>query len=164
MNSSALSEPRSTARAAPDNRTKREERRAGRLLRWRLPLVFLRVFWLHLTLPQGRQFERVGRCRRRWAGPLNLDWAHWAARVVAGFVGKVPVVRRRPCYWRSLMIFHLLPRFGFPAVLHLGAMPDKSKTTTHLWVSTQGVVLIEGPEETQRYLELAVYTAQPPHD
>lgn len=132
-------------------------------LRCLLLPVLLKLVWWHWTCPQGRQFARLGRTRRHPRVPLPESWAHWVAHRVGRFLFRLPGLRRRPCYWRSLMLLELLPRFGFPVRLHLGvprAGGHSEETTPHLWVSTRGILLADTPQAVAPYLELGSYSSE----
>jgi hypothetical protein len=126
--------------------------------------VLLKILGLHLFCRQGIQFARLGRIRNRPAVPLPDDWAHWAVKKISRLVVKTPGLRRRPCYWRSQLIQDLLPRFGFPTALHLGARPESADIATHLWVTLRGVTLDNEPAGEPGYVELAVYSSETTND
>jgi len=123
--------------------------------------VFLRVLWLHWFESHDRQFTRLGRHSKRREPHLPLEWARWLANRVCNILGHVPILRRRPCYWRSMVIYDLLPRFGFSAELHLGASFPDGKTSPHMWVSSGGIVLVDPAVSAGDYAEVAVYTSEP---
>lgn len=134
--------------------------------RWRLRCllvpIFLKILWLHCTCTQGRQFARLGRCRQTRAA-LPESWAHWASGRIGRFVFRIPIIQRRVCYWRSQMIFDILPRFGFPVLMHLGVLatdPTPDHGIAHLWVSLNGRVLGNPADSPGQYLELAAYSAE----
>jgi hypothetical protein len=62
------------------------------------------------------------------------------------------------------VIYDLLPRFGFAMELHVGASLEGGETTPHLWVSTQGMVLVDDAECVKRYAELITYKTETRHD
>jgi hypothetical protein len=140
------------------------QRRAKVRLYFLLFPTFLKILWFHFTSRQGSQFAHLGQSRGRNVLPLSPGWASWAANKIARLVLRTPILRRRPCYWRSQVIYDLLPRFGFPAQLHLGAQLDGDKPATHLWVSMGGRPLAENPDCAIKYVELAVYNAKITHD
>ena len=72
-------------------------------------------------------------------------------------VSRIPILRRRPCYWRSQILYDALPRFGFAPALHLGARLDKENPSTHLWVTLSGRVLVDPPANCGSFVELAAY-------
>ena len=88
----------------------------------------------------------------------------WAVKRISRLVVKTPGLRRRPCYWRSQIIQDLLPRFGFPTELHLGARPEGARITTHVWVTLHGVKLDDEPVGEPGYIELAVYSTEGTND
>ncbi len=138
-------------------------------LRLRLLLipVFLRILWLHYTCTQGGQFARLGRRASRPGEPLPDRWAFWAAHRIGRFVFRTPMLQRRACYWRSQMIFDILPRFGFPVRMHLGAARAEGamdRSATHMWVSLRGAVLGGANDGPAKYLELATYESEVARD
>ncbi len=158
MPSPASTSERRTAPATASSR------RARLILRCLLVPVLLKVIWLHFFCSQGQQFVRLGRQRgERWAS-LPEVWASWAASRIARFISRMPVLRRRPCYWRSQLMFDLLPRFGFPVRLHLGVPSEGPAAAPHLWVTLRGTVLSDLPECRDRYLEMAVYPTETRRD
>jgi hypothetical protein len=124
----------------------------------------LKILCYHFAFRQGSQFARLGQCRPRSASPLSDGWAAWAATKIARLVLRTPILRNRPCYWRSQIIYDLLPRFGFAAQLHLGVRLDEDKPATHLWVSLAGQPLVEERDCAVKYVELAVYKPDITHD
>jgi hypothetical protein len=126
--------------------------------------VFVKILWLHYACSHEKQFGRLGRHRARRSSPLPAAWARWAANKITRLIQRIPLIRRRPCYWRCQLMYDLLPRFGFPVELHLGAQPETNRITTHLWVTLGGVVLGDEPGCAAKYLELGVYTAEVTHD
>ena len=126
--------------------------------------VFVKIVCLHLICPQEEQFRRLGRRRVRRSPPLPDTWARWAANKITRLVHRIPCIRQRPCYWRCQLMYDLLPRFGFPIELHLGAQPEADRITTHLWVTLGGAVLADDPECNVKYIELAVYPAEAAYD
>ena len=137
-----------------------QQRRARRWFYSLLVPVFLKILWLHWSCSQGRQFARLGRRQARPVAPLPESWARWAAYRVARIIKGIPIIRRRECYWRSQLIYDVLPRFGFAMELHLGASLEDDKTTTHLWVSTRDVVLGDDADCAERYIELTAYETE----
>jgi hypothetical protein len=136
-------------------------------LRSLLVPVFLKILWLHCVCPQGRQFDRLGRRRCSPLVPLPESWAHGAIRRIGRFVFRMPWIRRRACYWRSQMIFDLLPRFGFPVRMHLGLLPADpapGQGIAHLWVSLRGELLGDAADGPEAYVELAVYPTETTRD
>jgi hypothetical protein len=150
--------------SGPVRRADVAQRRARRRFYLLLVPVFLRIVWLHCVCSQARQFTRLGRRRTSPASPLPESWARWAAFRVGKIVDRIPALRRRPCYWRSQLLYDLLPRFGFPAELHLGVLLEGDKMTPHLWVSTLGSVLVDGSDCAPRYTELAAYSTEIRYD
>jgi len=147
-----------------DADTRSLERRARlRFLVLLLP-VFVKILYLHFTCSQGSQFGRLGRYRSNCSAPLPAAWARWAANKITRLVHRIPFLRERPCYWRCQLMYDLLPRFGFPIALHLGAQPEADRITTHLWVTTGGVVLADDPGCNVKYVELAVYSTEVAYD
>ncbi len=122
--------------------------------------TLLKVLWVHWTSSQEGQYARLGRRQAHPAGPLPLAWARWAAYRAGRVLGAIPWLRRRPCYWRSQVLYELLPRFGFAMELHLGASFQGDQTTPHLWVSSRGVVLVDDAESATRYAELTSYATE----
>jgi hypothetical protein len=126
--------------------------------------VLLKILCLHFFLRQGTQFARLGRSWNRSAAPPPDDWAHWAVKKISRVIVKTPLLRRRPCYWRSQLIHDLLPRFGFVTELHLGARTEGRNIATHLWVTLRGVKLDDEPAVGPGDVELAVYTSETMND
>ena len=153
----------SFAACAQPGRADASQRRARRKFYLLLFPVFLKVLWFHCIHPHDRQFTRLGRLSKSPSPPLPLEWARWAAYRAGRILDGVPLVRRRPCYWRSMVIYDLLPRFGFPIELHLGASFSGDKTTPHLWVSTRGIVLVDDADSVRQYAEVAAYTTETHH-
>jgi hypothetical protein len=160
MTSKNLMTRRSVSLPGRAGRADAPQRRARRWFYFLLIPVFLRIVWLHCFCAQGRQFARLARRRTCPAAPLPASWARWAAYRVGRILEGIPILRRRPCYWRSQVIYDLLPRFGFPMELHLGILLEGDKTTPHLWVSTHGSVLVDRSDCPQRYAELATYSTE----
>jgi len=138
-------------------------------LRLRLLLipVLLRILWLHYTCSQAGQFARLGRRASRPGEPLPDSWAFWAAHRIGRFVFRTPMLQRRACYWRSQMIFDILPRFGFPVRMHLGAARNegaRDRGAVHMWVSLRGAVLGGANDGPAKYSELATYESEVAHD
>lgn len=120
--------------------------------------VFLKILCFHFFCPQEKQFSLLGRRHARCSPPLPDAWALWAANKITRLVHRVPFVRQRPCYWRCQLMYDLLPRFGFPIRLHLGAQPEADRISTHLWVTLAGTVLADDPGCNRKYVELVVYS------
>jgi len=164
MTSYRLIARRSASSPGQAGRADAAQRRARRWFYALLVPVFLKILWFHFCCPQERHFARLGRRRTRSDAPLPTSWARWAAFRVSRIIQGIPLLRRRPCYWRSQMIYDLLPRFGFEMELHLGASLEGNKTTPHLWVSTQGAVLVDDSECAGRYAEVIAYTTEARRD
>jgi hypothetical protein len=136
-------------------------------LRLLLTPVLLRILWLHYTCAQGAQFARLGRRSHQSSEPLPESWAFWAAHRIGRFVFRIPMLQRRACYWRSQMVFDILPRFGFPVRMHLGAAREDREPgqgVVHMWVSLRGAVLGSADDGPGKYLELATYQSEVAHD
>jgi hypothetical protein len=164
MNSPGDTSLHSSPRSARNAHTLRSER--GARLRFYILLfpVFVKILCLHFVCPQEKQFGRLGRCRARRSPPLPDAWARWAANKITRLVHRIPGIRQRPCYWRCQLMYDLLPRFGFPLELHLGAQPEADRIITHLWVTLAGVVLADDPGCNLKYIELAVYSTEAAYD
>lgn len=122
--------------------------------------VLLKILYLHFFCLQGNQFAQLGRSRNRSADLPSDGWAHWAVKKISRVIVKTPLLRRRPCYWRSQLIHDLLPRFGFATELHLGARTEGRSMATHVWVTLHGIKLDDEPIVGAGYVELAVYKAE----
>lgn len=142
----------------------RSLRREWLLFHLLLPWVFSRVLYLHWFHRQDAQFSRLGRTAAEPCTAVPEFWALKASNKIARLIVRLPVLRRRPCYWRSQMIYDLLPRFGFPVTLHLGARPSANGMSTHLWVTLRGCPVIHEPIELTECLELTTYHSASPHD
>ena len=151
------------APAGEQRRSESRWRQAKRRVYFLLFPTFLKILWFHFTSRQGHQFARLGQSRGREDLALPAGWARWAATKIARLILRTPILRQRPCYWRSQMLYDLLPRFGYPVRLHLGARLDDDEATTHLWVSIGGRPLAEDPDCEIKYVELAVYSAEVTH-
>jgi len=126
--------------------------------------IFVKIVCLHFVCQQEKQFNLLGRHHVRRPVPLPDAWARWAANKIMRLARHVPWIRQRPCYWRCQLMYDLLPRFGFPLELHLGAQSEADRITTHLWVTLAGVVLADDPGCRLKYVELAVYSTEAAYD
>jgi hypothetical protein len=134
------------------------ERKCHRVLLVLLPASMLKVLVLHWFLPMRRQFSYLGR-RSRTAADLGLsrDWALHAATLLGDVIRRTPVWRRRQCYWRSLLIFDLLARFGYPVQLHCGVKFEGQGTKTHLWTTLDDEILEDTQERCRQFTEVATF-------
>ncbi len=146
-----------------DHRMAEFEDEAQRLADLRLSLMlwptFLKVALIHFFLPYDKQIKALGKGRPLSSDKLPERWAFHAGDVVREFIDDmIAPIRHRSCYWRSQMLFDLLPRFGFEVKMHVGArFGRKKKVDSHLWITLGGRILADTAEKCARFDEMEVY-------
>ena len=87
----------------------------------------------------------------RWFRPYRGIPVETLLAVVGRRLAQPRLMRRRACLRKGLTLYHFLALAGMPAEVHFGVYPPRPEAKccrAHCWVSLDGRVLADPPEES----------------